>query len=202
MVESKMPDSVSAVVLAGGLARRMGGEDKGLVMLAERPMVSYVLDNLSQQVQQVMINANRSQQQYAEFGYPVIADETQEFAGPLAGMAAALPHIDGEWLLSAPCDCPMLPKDLAQRMLSEIKRTDSLVAVAHDGERAQHVILMLHKSLYASINQFLANGDRKIVLWYRQQPHVAVDFSDQADAFINVNTPEQCQQLAEMLTSE
>ncbi|GLP97540.1 molybdenum cofactor guanylyltransferase MobA [Paraferrimonas sedimenticola] len=194
-----MAEQVAAVVLAGGLARRMGGNDKGLVQLGQRSMIEYAIDCLSAQVEQVVINANRNLEKYAQFGLPLVSDESNDFAGPLAGVAAAMTAVNSQWLVSAPCDCPLLPSDLVERMLAKAQQENALVAVAHDGERPQHVVLLVHTSLYQSINEFLARGDRKIVLWYRQHPYVEVDFSDCASAFVNVNTPEQCAEVEALL---
>ena len=107
---------IDAVILAGGMARRMGGDDKGLIILDDKPMILHTIERLSPQVGRIWINANRNLEQYAQFGYQVISDTEQGFLGPLAGMLTALSHSHAALLLVVPCDSPQLPLDLTQRM--------------------------------------------------------------------------------------
>ncbi|MEI6859647.1 MAG: molybdenum cofactor guanylyltransferase MobA [Shewanella sp.] len=190
---------IDAVILAGGMARRMGGNDKGLVELNSQPMIKHAIDRIKPQVDRIMINANRNQTRYAELGYPVISDENTDYLGPLAGMLAALGNTQADYLLIVPCDCPLLPVDLVSRMLKKIESQGAELTVASDGISEQPVVLLLKPELRNSIKAFLDDGDRKIVLWYAKHNYVVTDFSDQPDAFVNVNTPEQKQQLAEAI---
>ncbi|HKJ07481.1 MAG TPA: molybdenum cofactor guanylyltransferase MobA [Gammaproteobacteria bacterium] len=179
------------VVLAGGLARRMGGQDKGLVKLGSHPMVSYVLARLAPQVGDLVINANRSRDRYQAFGYPVIADSVGDYSGPLAGMASAMAHTDRPLLLTAPCDTPLLSEQLAERLLAALREQDGEIAVAHDGSRLQPVFALLDVTLLSSLQEYLAAGERKIDRWYADHRLATADFSDQRDAFLNVNTVEE-----------
>ena len=190
---------IDAVILAGGMARRMGGKDKGLVELNSQPMIKHAIDRIKPQVNQILINANRNQSRYAEFGYPVISDEDTGYLGPLAGMIAAMGNTQADYLLVVPCDCPLLPTDLVSRMLAQVESQDAELAVASDGKREQPVILLLKPSLRDSMKAFLDAGERKIDFWYAKHNCVVTDFSDQPNAFVNVNTPEQKQQLAEAI---
>ncbi len=194
-----MSSQVEAVILAGGRARRMGGEDKGLVELKGQPMIRYAIDRLQPQTADLMINANRNQQAYEAFGFPVFCDEQEGFHGPLSGMVSALKRTKAGYLLTAPCDCPLLPTDLASRMVAELESQGADMAVASDGERHQPVVLLLKPELLDSMQAFLDAGDRKIDLWYTQHKVAVVSFADQPMAFVNVNTPEQIQQLADSL---
>ena len=194
-----MSSQVEAVILAGGRARRMGGEDKGLVELKGQPMIRYAIDRLQPQISGLMINANRNQETYQAFGFPVFSDEQEGFHGPLAGMVSALKRTKADYLLTAPCDCPLLPTDLASRMVAALESQGADMAVASDGERDQPVVLLLRPQLLDSMQAFLDAGDRKIDLWYAQHKVAVVNFADQPMAFVNVNTPEQKQQLADSL---
>ncbi|QSX33582.1 molybdenum cofactor guanylyltransferase [Shewanella avicenniae] len=194
-----MSQQLEAVILAGGMARRMGGDDKGLVELLGQPMVAHVLARIAPQVAQIRINANRNQAQYAEFGYPVFADQQQGYLGPLSGMSSAMATSTAELILTVPCDCPLIPQDLAERMLAAFKAQDADLAVATDGEREQPVVLLLKRSLLPSMLAFLDSGRRRIDMWYADLKVAQVSFADQPNAFINVNTPEEKQQLADAI---
>lgn len=188
---------VSGLILAGGRATRMGGEDKGLVPLAGATMITHVLARLSPQVDQVAINANRNTIDYQALGYPVVADESPDFAGPLAGMLAGLTWCSSAYLQIVPCDGPLLASDLVARLRAAI--TDADVAVAHDGERLQpaHLLIAAHRGEH--LRAYLANGGRKIDHWLAQLRYQTVDFSDRQAMFINVNTPSQRDAMAAMI---
>ncbi|MCL1090810.1 molybdenum cofactor guanylyltransferase [Shewanella profunda] len=187
---------IDAVILAGGMARRMGGDDKGLVELNGQAMIKHTIDRIKPQVKEILINANRNQTRYAEFGFRVISDEHSGFLGPLAGMLTALGHTKADYLLTVPCDSPQLPTDLVERMLNAIETKGADMAVASDGEREQPVVLLMKPSLRDSMEAFLKAGDRKIFLWYAEQNYAVATFADQPNAFMNINTPEEKQQFA------
>lgn len=184
-------DSITAVVLAGGQARRMGGQDKGLLTVLGKPMVLHIIEQLSPRVGRILINANRNAESYARFGLPVIADRIDGYAGPLAGMAAAMERCTTDLLLTVPCDGPRLPEGLSERLLLGLRNGNAEIAVAHDGKRMQPVYALLSCRLRSSLDAYLMAGDRKIDLWYAQHRLVAVDFSDQSEAFVNINSPEE-----------
>ncbi|WP_153915116.1 molybdenum cofactor guanylyltransferase MobA [Shewanella sp. TC10] len=186
-----MSVQIDAVILAGGMARRMGGIDKGLVELSGKPMIVHTIERVKPQVNSIMINANRSQAEYAEFGYPVLSDLESGYLGPLAGMVTAMGQTQADLLLVVPCDSPMLPTDLCERMYASLKEADADIVVASDGEHHQPVVLLLKPHLKASMQAFLDAGDRKIFLWYEQHKYVVTSFADQPNAFVNVNTLEQ-----------
>ena len=194
-----MLQQVEAVILAGGMARRMGGDDKGLVDLLGKPMVQHVLQRIAPQVDALRINANRNQEIYGNFGYPVFADQQQGYLGPLSGMSTAMATTDAEFIISVPCDCPLIPTDLVARMLSALQQQDSELAVATDGERDQPVVMLLKPNLLASMLQFLDSGRRRIDVWYADHKVAKVSFADQPNAFVNINTPEDKQQLADAI---
>ncbi len=193
-------DEITAVVLAGGKSRRMGGEDKGLVEVAGRPMVAHTIDALRPQTAEVVVNANRNAGAYRTItGCRVIADTVGDFAGPLAGMASALESSATRLLLTAPCDSPLVTGELGPRLHAAMIRDDAEIAVAHDGERMQPVFALLTRGLLPDLLSFLAAGERKIDTWYATRHTVTADFSDILDTFLNVNTPQERDRLEERL---
>ncbi|MGD8911443.1 MAG: molybdenum cofactor guanylyltransferase MobA [Candidatus Thiodiazotropha sp.] len=183
-----MYSTVTAVILAGGRGQRMGGEDKGLIELSGRPLVKHVIDAIQPQVGAILINANRNQERYAAFGYPVIADSLLNYQGPLAGFITAMQAIETEDMLTLPCDGPLLPGDLVERLYQARRAAGAEIAVAHDGNRLQPVFALIPKRLVDSLQGYLDGGDRKIDLWYEQHKIAHADFSDIPRTFINVNT--------------
>ena len=183
-------ETVAGLILAGGRARRMGGQDKGLIPLAGRAMVEHVLERLRPQVEEVVISANRNGERYACYGHRVIPDLLGDYSGPLAGMLSALVAVRRPWLAVVPCDSPFLPDDLVERLLSSALTESAELAVAHDGERLQPVFALLHRSLLAALQAYLEAGGHKVEAWYAQRRMAITDLSDHAEAFSNINTPE------------
>ena len=181
---------VSAVILAGGMGRRMGGQDKGQLELNGRPLIEYVLETIQPQVKTILINANRHQAEYAGYDYPVVPDLLQGYQGPLAGFATGMRAATTPYIVTLPCDGPFSPPDLVARLAAALEKEHADIAVAHDGERLQPVYALLPISLSASLESFLATGERKIDLWYAQHKIARVDFSDVAKTFRNINTPQ------------
>lgn len=182
-------NKVSGVVLAGGQGRRMGGADKGLIMLRGRPMVHYAIDALAPLVDELFISANRNAQAYQRFGYPVLADGSDEFEGPLAGILSALGKATGDVLLVMPCDSPLLTADHLQRLLAGLNDSAS-IAVAFDGYRLHPVVMALKTHLTDDLAAYLLAGERKLQAWVGRHPNTVVDFSDIAHVFANINSAE------------
>jgi molybdopterin-guanine dinucleotide biosynthesis protein A len=183
--------AMTAVILAGGRAERMGGQDKGLLPLAGRLMINHVLRILRPQVGELLINANRNLDDYRALGCRVISDDIGLFFGPLAGMLAALNASNTPYLLTAPCDSPLLPNDYAQRMVAALTQEHAELSVAHHGQRLQPVFALLRAELRDSLRDYLTTGERKIDRWFAQHRMAVVDFSDQPAMFRNINTPEE-----------
>lgn len=179
---------VTGVILAGGLARRMNKQDKGLVNFKGRPMVSYAIAALASVVDQIVINANRNSEQYRQFGWPVVADQTDSFDGPLAGVLAAMTHTGSDVLLVIPCDSPLIKAEHLQKLLATRAENDADIAVAFDGERLHPVFLAIKTTLKTRLQDYLSSGQRKVALWLEQQNMVKVDFSNEPEIFSNVNT--------------
>lgn len=188
-------EKITGVVLAGGQGRRMGGVDKGLVALSGRPMVEWVLDRLRPQVDELIINANQNADRYAAFGCPVFPDEVAGFAGPLAGLHAALARAQHPLVATAPCDSPFLPTDLVARLHAALRAQGAELAVARTFDQAHPVFCLCRREVLPHLADFLAGGGRKIDLWYSTLKLVEVRFDDQEEAFRNINTREELDRL-------
>ena len=182
---------ISAVILAGGKGSRLGGQDKGLVLYQGKALVEHILERIKPQVGNILINANRNHDTYRAYGYPVINDTMRDYQGPLAGFSAAMQVIETEYMITLPCDSPLIPDDLAGRLIASLQDNPSSIAVAHNGQRLQPMHALVPIKLQNSLNKFLANGDRKVALWHAQHHYIATDFSDIPQAFANINTEEQ-----------
>ncbi|MFM9912606.1 MAG: molybdenum cofactor guanylyltransferase MobA [Methylophilaceae bacterium] len=182
---------ITGVVLAGGQGRRMGLTDKGLVVLHGKPMVAHVLERFAPQVGEVLVNANQNLEQYAAFGYSVISDSLTGYAGPLAGLQAGLSAAQHELVATVPCDSPFLPLDLIARLKAALTENQSQLAVAVTHQQPHPVFCLCRRDVLPHLTAFLDNGGRKIDAWYATLKTVEVDFSDEADAFININTMQE-----------
>lgn len=182
-------EKISGIILAGGQGRRMGGVDKGLQVLAGKPMIGHVIARLAPQVDEILINANQNLESYAKFGYSVVPDVTGGFAGPLAGLQAGLRAAKHPLVVTAPCDSPFLPEDLVARLRAAMGDKD--LAVAKTGTQAHPVFAMVHRNILDHLTQYLAGGGRKIDAWYASLKVVEVPFDDEAESFRNINTREE-----------
>ena len=187
--------AVSCVVLAGGRAMRMGGMDKGLISLQNKPLIQHVISRLRPQVDEILINANREIAQYKTFDLKVLQDENQDFAGPLAGILLVLKHAKHELALSVPCDSPLLPLDLVARLYNGMLESHADIAVASSDGNVHPVFCLMKKSVLPSLVDFLDAGERKVSAWQKSQAYCEVDFSDCNNAFVNLNTLEELREL-------
>ncbi|WP_333854652.1 molybdenum cofactor guanylyltransferase MobA [Leclercia sp.] len=183
--------SITGVVLAGGKASRMGGKDKGLQELDGLPLWQHVARTLHKQVDTLAVSANRHIATYQESGYPVYADLLTGYPGPLAGMLSVMQQCDAEWFLFCPCDTPFIPNCLVERLVKN--RGMAPVVWAHDGDRDHPTIALMHRQLMPKLQDYLAAGERRVMVFMRQASGHHVDFSDMKQAFINMNTLEEMQ---------
>ncbi|MDB5897194.1 MAG: mobA [Ramlibacter sp.] len=190
------PNEVTGVILAGGRGSRMGGADKGLQNFRGMPLAVFTLMRLAPQVGEVMINANRNLAAYESFGVPVWPDSLSDYPGPLAGFLTGLERCETDYLVTAPCDTPLFPQDLVQRLGEALEREDADIAMAaareEDGQvRAQPVFSLMKRELMESLVRFTHEGGRKIDAWTAQHRTVLVPFDREGDdpgAFFNANT--------------
>lgn len=178
----------------------MGGVDKGLVTLQNQPLIQHVIAHLTPQTDEILINANREILRYQTFGYSVLQDAQADFIGPLAGFSLGLQHAKHDYLLTVPCDSPLLPLDLAQRLLTQLTKKNADIAVASSDGNAHPVFSLCRKNVLPSLTEYLASGERRVSAWQKSLAYIEVDFSDVADVFINLNTPEDAAALELKLT--
>jgi molybdopterin-guanine dinucleotide biosynthesis protein A len=194
---------ITGVILAGGRGSRMGGVDKGLQNFNGMPMALHTLMRLAPQVGEVMINANRNLGAYEAFGVPVWPDVLADYAGPLAGFLTALERCETPWLVTAPCDTPLFPRDLVARLAKAAANGDARMAIAaapeQDGRvHIQPVFCLLRVELLESLLKFTQDGGRKIDAWTALHNPAVVPFDGPGDdprAFFNVNTLAELHQL-------
>lgn len=203
--------NVTGLILAGGYAHRMQHFDKGLQKLNGKSLVAHVIGRLVPQVSTVVINANRHLDEYAQFGFSVYSDTHflaptdpdagLNYLGPLAGLEVGLIHCKTPFLLTVPCGSPFIPQNLAARLLSSLQEQQADIAIACTGEfthpRAQPVFCLLKTSLLPQLQQYLANGGRKLDDWYGQLAVARVYFNDDTE-FKNINTLDELQACSTM----
>jgi molybdopterin-guanine dinucleotide biosynthesis protein A len=182
---------VTGIVLAGGQGRRMGGVDKGLVLLDGRPMAAHVIERLAPQVGPILVNANQNADRYAALGHPVVPDAVGGYAGPLAGLHAGLSRAATPFVVTVPCDSPFLPPDLVARLADGLAHARAVLAVAKTFDQPHPVFALVRRDVLPNLAAFLDAGGRKIDAWYASLAVVEVPFDDCADAFRNINTRDE-----------
>jgi molybdopterin-guanine dinucleotide biosynthesis protein A len=184
---------ITGVILAGGRGSRLGGVDKGLEQLHGRPLIEYAIDALRPQVDALLISANRNRDVYASYGYPVIADVMGDYDGPLAGMLSAMRAAGTAYILTTPCDSPSIPADLARRLAEALVSENAVASTVSFHGRMQPVFALLRCTLAGDLENCLKQGGRATGEWLRRHHAVQVDFSNEAEVFANINTPEELQ---------
>ena len=184
-------EKITGLILAGGRGSRMGSVDKGLQPLKGTPMVAHVLARFQPQVDEILINANRSIDEYSAFGYRVIADAIDGYAGPLAGLHIGMTHATHPLVATVPCDSPFLPLDLIARLSNALQEANAELAVAKTFDQPHPVFCLVKTTLAPHLQAFLQSGQRKIDKWYATLNVVEVAFDDEEAAFSNINTVEE-----------
>ena len=198
--------AITGLILAGGRGSRMGGSDKGLQNFHGLPLALQTLMRLQLQslpLQEVLINANRNLAAYESLGVPVWPDSIDGFAGPLAGFQTGLERCETPLMLTVPCDTPLFPLDLVERLYEAMDAQDADLAMAAAPEadgtvRPQPVFCLLKTDLLESLVKFTQGGGRKIDAWTAQHRCAIVPFDlpgDSPQAFANANTLAELQQL-------
>jgi molybdenum cofactor guanylyltransferase len=193
----------AAIILAGGLGRRMGGGDKSLLEIAGRPMLARVIERLSPQVQQVAINANGDPARFASFALPVVADTIPGFAGPLAGILAGMRWVEtaapeAAYVVSAAADTPFFPADFVAKLTEACGGDEFSIALASSAAGVHPVFGLWPVALARDLEAFLARGETgKILAFVDRHRRLDIQFEDidlpsgeRVDPFFNVNTPE------------
>ncbi len=182
-------NEITAVILAGGQASRMDGEDKGLIVFRELPLIAHVVNVVESKVSQILISANRNFEEYANFG-KVIRDDLEGFQGPLAGISKALKVCSTPYLLVLPCDSPLIDEALIDSLIEKMEISKVDICVAHDGSIMHATFALMQTKLEKSLEGFLEEGGRKMALWYRQHSLERIDVSSHLEVLTNINRPE------------
>jgi molybdopterin-guanine dinucleotide biosynthesis protein A len=190
---------ITGLILAGGAARRMDGQDKGLLAAAGRPLVAWVAERLRAQVASLWISANRNGDSYLRHADQVLADDLTGFQGPLAGIAAGLARTPTNWLMTTPCDTPLIPLDLGERLAAGITAEHARLAIAADDERVHPLHALIPADIGADLNAYLAAGGRSMQGWLRHHRVAVVQYADDNGAFTNANTPDELALLVQRL---
>ena len=176
---------ITTVILAGGKGTRIGG-NKGLQLLHGKALIDWVLDTIRPHSDEILINANTNKSDYANRGVRVIADPSPEYAGPLAGLQAALQSAQHGWVACVPCDTPFLPDNLFDRLRSAITPTTEAIVTVADGQR-QPTIALYRKEVLPKLDAYLDSGARKVGDWLHTLRVSEVVFENAA-AFVNINS--------------
>ncbi len=203
--------NLAGIILAGGLSRRMGGGDKGLLELGHKPMLAHVVERLRPQVDALAINANGDPQRFAGLGLPVVADTIDGFVGPLAGVLAGMrwahaeaPH--ARWVASVSADAPFLPTDLVARLAAAVRDRGNAIAIAQSDGELHSVIGLWPVALADDLDAALRAGLRKVLHWTDKHGTVPVPFDmidlpqARIDPFFNANTPEEMAEARRVIT--
>jgi len=182
-------NEITAVILAGGQASRMDGEDKGLIVFRELPLIAHVVNVVESKVSQILISANRNFEEYANFG-KVISDDLEGYQGPLAGISKALKVSSTPYLLVLPCDSPLIDEALIDSLIEKMEISKADICVAHDGSIMHATFALMQTKLEKSLEGFLEEGGRKMALWYRQHSLERIDVSSHLEVLTNINRPE------------
>jgi molybdenum cofactor guanylyltransferase len=206
-----VPKRIPGVILAGGLARRMGGGDKGLRELGGKPLMVHVMERLSMQASPLAINANGDASRFASFNLPIIPDRTPGTPGPLAGILSGLRWAaeaspEARFIMTAACDTPFFPKDLVTSLLGAAGDTYPAIALAKSNGRVHNIFGIWPLTLANDLEESLMRGARKVSDWASLHPLFFAEFPqigvgpESLDPFFNVNTPEELTQAAAFLT--
>lgn len=192
------PARPTGLILAGGRGQRLGGRDKGLVPLHDRPLIAHVAERLAPQVSAMLISANRNASDYARFGQ-VIADPLPGFAGPLAGLLAGLAKCQSDWLLAVPCDALGLPLDLGRQLAAAADTAGARAAYAVIGEDALYPCCLLHRDLRQSLETWLQGEQRAVRHWLHAEGAVAAALRGWRADIFNLNTEADLTRAAQQL---
>lgn len=165
----------SCIILAGGEGKRVDGQDKGLINYQSKTLIRHVIDAIVPQVDEIIISANRNRENYEKYGYKVISDASDEYRGPLAGIAATLPYCKNDWVLVVPCDMPFLPDDLIAKLSSGI--TDQNLCIA-EAENRMQLVFLINKRLLPSLVQSLQNNQLRLMQWVKSQKPKTCQFTE------------------------
>ena len=186
---------ITALILAGGQARRFNFQDKGLLEWKGKTLTEHLIEQLKPQVGNIMISCNRNLEQYQQWGYACFSDQLSDFQGPLAGIQQGLSKIKTPYCLSCPCDTPLIPVNLAEKLFTQLNTNNADLAYVYDGNRQQYLLALMKTSLKPSLDLYLKDSGRKVRDWFKAINSIEVDFSEYQQDFFNINKPEQLELL-------
>jgi molybdopterin-guanine dinucleotide biosynthesis protein A len=182
---------IHAVILAGGKARRMQGQDKGLIKVHGRRLIDYAIEAAAPLAKDILISANRNIAEYESLGYPVYKDHFGDYAGPLAGILTALDMIrEDALLLVLPCDMPALPVDMPELLRNRLLTDDADICCIRSLGRVQPLISLMHTRVHQHLHEFLQSGKHKVMDWVSQLHMVTADIKIDDHSLVNINTIE------------
>ncbi len=180
--------SICSVILAGGRGTRLGGQDKGLVHFDGRPLIEYSLNAVAPISEQIIISCNRNADIYRQYSSLIVSDQDGSYLGPLAGLLAADALCEQDWVFCCPCDVPKLSQDIISVLLRGIDSKNHDIAVCHDGQRRQSLLMLVRADCLASIGPYLEHGGRRVDAWQNQWRTTEIDCSAYANNLLNVNS--------------
>jgi molybdopterin-guanine dinucleotide biosynthesis protein A len=178
---------VTAVILCGGAGQRLGGDDKPLVEHNGRPLIEFILEELEPVCAHVLISANRNLDVYQHYGQ-VITDGDAD-RGPLEGIACCLERLPTPWAFVCPGDAPFVTAEILRRLYTSLANTELRMAIAHDGQRRQHLHVLLGAEFGPSIREYLLAGHHSVYGWQQDQDAIEVAMPDLAAAFVDLDEP-------------
>lgn len=204
-----MKNQIAGIVLAGGQSTRMGGVDKGLLILGGQSVLAHVVSRMAPQVAKLALNANGDVSRFGMFGLPVVTDTVEGFVGPLAGITAGVEWVAAytplEFVITAAADTPFLPRNLADRLAAATEGRTEAIIVACSGGRRHPVFALWPVSMRAALKRALERGERKVSAFLDAHDCVEVEFPIKrwglhpVDPFFNINTPQDFVQANRML---
>ena len=179
---------ISCIILAGGQGKRVESQDKGLITFEQKPLVQHAIESVRPQCNEIIISANRNLSEYRAYGFPVISDNSSGYQGPMAGIAAAIPHCRHEWVLVIPCDMPYLPTTLVERLYSGKGKSSISIAEVRDSLNQNYLQLafLINRSMQVLLKQSLDNNQLKLMHWIKQQDTTVIPFTKKEN-FKNFN---------------
>ena len=185
---SEISKDATAVILAGGRGKRVGGKDKGLLKWKKEPLIVHAYRRINPQVDRVIVSCNRNLELYKNVADIVVQDERDSYWGPLAGIESSTKLVNSSHAIVIPCDAPSLPIDLVERLIDTLKTTnDSEVTYAWDGVRSQFLFTAIKREVFSTITNCLNAGGRSLRDWHSYVKACSVDFSDKVSDFENIN---------------
>ena len=180
------PEQVTGIIFCGGRGRRLGGVEKPLIRIGDKPLVAYAVDRLRPQVGRIILSVGADAQGYEQLGCDLVPDATPD-QGPLGGLVSALDSVTTDWVQTCPADAPWTAPNLVERLTMDAEAQGA--AVAHDGQQRQNLTLLLRRDAADSLARFYHAGGRAIHRWLDAEDIEHTDLSEIADSFININTP-------------